>query len=376
MSISETTYEGEHSSYMTTYQKAGVDSEQQNIATQRITDHIKRTWPQGEGTGSVVLDVGFFANVINIGGIGVSISTDGVGTKALIAQMMEKYDTIGIDCVAMNVNDLLCVGSTPISMVDYIALQDPIPKLLEEISKGLTEGAKIAGISISGGETAQLRDIIKGHKEGFGFDLAGMAIGTVPLDKIIIGRDIEEGDAIIGLESNGIHCNGLSLARNVFFEKNRFTTETEISPLKRKLGEELLRPTHIYVREVLEIINSGVHVKALANITSDGFLNLTRLDSDVSYDIEELPPAPPIFSLIQKHGNVSDEEMFFVYNMGIGFCIIVPPEEAERVISIVHSHEKRAYKIGRTISDKEHKVYVRPKGLVGKDKRFQKINPW
>ncbi len=356
-----------------TYIEAGVDTEREEIGLQRLIQRIRQTWPQGEGVGSVKLDIGFFANVINLGGgIGLAISADGVGSKVLIAQMMGKYDTVGIDCVAMNVNDILCVGAKPVSMVDYIALQEPNPDLLDEISKGLCEGARLANISISGGEIAQLRDIVKGYQVGLGFDLAGMAVGTIPLDKIIIGQDIQEGDVIVGVESNGIHSNGLTLARWAFFERNNYTIKTAFPTLDHTLGEELLKPTYIYVPEALEILNQGIPVKAFIHITSDGFLNLTRVVAEVGYTIEELPPLPPIFSLIQHCGNISDAEMCRVYNMGIGFCVIVPPGEVERVLSIVHSHKKRAYRIGHAVSDKERRVQIKPLGLIGQRKRFHK----
>lgn len=353
-----------------TYQTVGVDTEQEEIALQRLIKRIRQTWPSGGGIGSIKLDIGYFANVVDFGGIGLAISTDGVGTKAIIAQMMEKYDTIGIDCVAMNVNDLLCVGATPVSMVDYIALQEPNPTLLEALGQGLCEGARIANISISGGEMAQLRDIIKGYREGFGFDLAGTAVGTIPLDKIIVGQDVQEGDVIIGVESNGIHSNGLTLARHVFFERHNYSIDASFPTLGRTLGEELLRPTYIYVREVLDVLHHGLPVKALIHITSDGFLNLTRVASAVGYIIEDLPADPPIFPLIQKLGDVSDAEMFHVYNMGIGFCIIVQADSAEHALSIVRSHGKRAYKIGHAILDKKRRVYIKPRGLVGEGNRF------
>ncbi|HEU4340834.1 MAG TPA: phosphoribosylformylglycinamidine cyclo-ligase, partial [Candidatus Binatia bacterium] len=300
-----------------TYQSAGVDAPREELVLQRIIKHFRKTWPQSDGLGSVKLDIGYFANVIDIGGVGLAITADGVGTKLLIAQLMQDYKTIGIDCVAMNVNDLLCVGAKPISMVDYIAVQEAKPDLLEDIAIGLCEGAKRANISIPGGEIAQLRDVIKGHKEGYGFDLAGMAVGIVPLDGIIVGQNIQEGDLVIGIESNGVHSNGLTLARRVFFEQNTFTVDAMFPSLEASLGKELLKPTHIYVKEALDILDQGIPVKALVHITSDGFLNLTRVVAEVGYIIDELPEPPQIFSLIQSYGNITDEQMFTVYNMGI-----------------------------------------------------------
>ena len=354
------------------YQDAGVDTEREEEGLKLLVSRIKKTWPGGKEFGAVKLDIGYFANVIDLGGIGLAISADGVGTKVLVAQMMDKYDTVGIDCVAMNVNDILCVGARPVSMVDYIALQDPKPRLLDEIAIGLCEGAKMANISISGGEIAQLQDIINGQQEGYGFDLAGMAVGTVALDKIIIGENIDDGDVIIGLESSGIHSNGATLARRAFFQQNNFTCQSEFSELDCPLGEELLKPTYIYVKEIMEMLDLGLDIKALAHITSDGFLNLTRVVSPVAYHIEELPPIPPIFELIKKHGRITEEEMFRVYNMGIGFCILVSPKDADRVISIARSHGKRAHRIGYATPDELRRVYVREKGLIGQGKTFER----
>jgi phosphoribosylformylglycinamidine cyclo-ligase len=356
-----------------TYLASGVDTDQEETALKRLVSRIRPTWPTHHGIGTVQLPIGYFANVIDLGGgIGLAISADGVGTKVLIAQMLGKYDTMGIDCVAMNVNDLLCVGATPISMVDYLALQHPDPDMVDSLAKGLAAGAQLANISIAGGEMAQLRDIIKGYKEGLGFDLAGMAIGTVALDRIIIGQHIEEGDVIIGIESGGIHSNGFSLARRILFEEHTYPVDATFPNLEHPLGEELIKPTHIYVREVLEILNQGIPVKALIHITSDGLLNLTRVESKVSYVIEQLPPPPPIFSLIQDLGHVADEEMFRVYNMGIGFCIIVAATETERVLSVVRAHQKTAHRIGYAMVDERRQVVVKQKNLIGQGKRFRR----
>ena len=355
----------------TTYQATGVDAERAETALGRLGERIKATWPSGGGTGSVKLDLRYFANVVDIGGVGLAISTDGVGTKALIAQMVERYDTIGIDCVAMNVNDLICVGARPLSMVDYIAVEEPDPDLLDAISKGLCAGAAMAGISISGGETAQLRDIIKGVRKGAGFDLAGTAVGVVDLDKILIGRDIEHGDVVIGLESSGIHSNGLTLARHVLFEQNRFAIDESFPELEGNLGEELLRPTHIYVKEALDVLGRGLAVKALIHVTGDGLMNLTRVAADVGFVIDALPPAPPIFALIQRHGNVAMAEMFSVYNMGIGFCMIVGPKDADGVLAILDSHGRKAHRIGHATTAAPRTVTLSAHGLTGEGKKFR-----
>lgn len=355
-----------------TYQTSGVDTEQADMALKRLVQQVRQTWPTGGGPGTVQLDVGYFANVIDLGGIGLAIAADGVGTKAIVAQMMHQYDTVGIDCVAMNVNDLICVGARPLSMVDYLALQEPHPDMLEAIGKGLRDGAEQAGVSIAGGEVAQLRDIIKGHRDGFGFDLAATAVGTVALDKMIIGQDIQPGDALIGIESNGIHSNGLTLARRVFFEWHDYSVTSALPSLDCTLGEELLKPTHIYVKEVLQLFDQNFPVKALMHITGDGFLNLSRVAAEVGYVIEDLPDIPAIFALLQELGKVSNEEMFRVYNMGIGFCLVVPDDAAEQTIAIIQSHGKQAYRMGYTVQDPERRITIKPKGLIGKDKRFVK----
>jgi phosphoribosylformylglycinamidine cyclo-ligase len=194
------------------------------------------------------------------------------------------------------------------------------------------------------------------------------------LDDIIIGQDIQSGDAVIGIESSGIHSNGLSLARHVFFEKRAFSIEHIFPGLSHSLGKELLKPTYIYVKEILDILKQNISVKALIHITSDGFLNLTRVKSKASYVIEQLPPRLAIFSLIQELGQIEPEEMFSVYNMWIGFCIVVPEREIERVISIIKSHQKNAHRIGYAIADGQAQVDIRPAKLMGKGKKFTKID--
>ncbi|HHT9124974.1 MAG TPA: phosphoribosylformylglycinamidine cyclo-ligase [Candidatus Brocadiia bacterium] len=364
-----------------TYAEAGVDIVKEEIGLERLVGWVKKSFALRDKIGSAKLDIGYFANVIDIGsGMGLAISTDGVGTKILVAQMMNKYDTIGIDCIAMNVNDVLCVGAEPISMVDYIAVSDANPALLEEIAKGLYKGAELSKITIPGGEIAQVREMIKGVKKGREFDLVGACVGTVPLDKIIIGQHIKEGDVVVGLKSSGIHSNGYTLARQTLLKKGRFKLDKYIPELGRTLGEELLEPTRIYVQEVVEMINIGrsvsgatcPNIKALIHITSDGLLNLTRVESEMGYIIDYLPEPQPIFSLLQHTGKISDEEMFKVYNMGIGFCIVVPESDVETIISIAKKYNVEGYKIGHTVKDKERKVIIRPRKLIGKESGFYK----
>jgi phosphoribosylformylglycinamidine cyclo-ligase len=347
------------------YRSAGVDADAAQAGLDKIIGHIKGTWPPVGGFGEVKLDIGYFANVIDIGGIGLAISTDGAGSKSIIADMMRRYDTIGIDCVAMNVNDLLCVGARPVSMVDYIAVDEADAERLGAIAIGLAEGARQAGISIPGGEISQLKDVVRG------FDLVGAAIGIVPLDRIIIGRDLAPGDVVIGLESSGVHSNGLTLARRVLFEQAGLSTGHVYPELGIPLGEELLRPTLIYVPEILDIIEHVPGVKALINITGDGFMNLPRVSAKVGFVIDELPPPPPIFELIQRVGGVSTAEMYGVYNMGIGFCVLAAEKDCDPVLSILKRHGRGAQLIGRAIADDSKGVYLPRQKLIGHGKAFK-----
>ena len=322
--------------------------------------------------GRQILDVGFFASVVDIGhGLGLALCTDGVGSKVLIAEMLGRYDTIGIDCVAMNVNDAICVGAEPISFLDYIAIERATPETLEAIGQGLHKGAELANVSIVGGEISQIPDIIKGAQPGGGLDLVGMCVGVVPLDRVIVGKEVRPGDAIIGLRSSGVHSNGLTLARRSLFEKAELKPDDYVSELGCKVGEELLRPTHIYVRPIVDLLNKQIPIRALVNITSDGFLNLNRIDAQVGFRLDRLPPPQPIFDLIQASGNIGIDEMYRVFNMGIGFCLIVPNAlgTIAEVKETMTAHGFEAHAIGEVVE--EPKIVRLPKqNLVGEGDHF------
>jgi phosphoribosylformylglycinamidine cyclo-ligase len=346
------------------YKEAGIDTAEADAGLDRLVRRIQETWPQ-QGVGRVLLPVGYFANVIAMtDDVGLALCTDGVGSKTIIADRMRKYDTIGIDCVAMNVNDMICVGAKPLSLVDYIAIEHADAATLDAISIGLREGARMANISISGGEIAQLKDIVKG------FDLVGMAVGGVDLDKVLCGKGVAEGDIVIGVRSSGVHSNGLSLARKAFFEDHKFTIEHRFDDLDVTLGEELLCPTDIYVGEAMEILQSVNGVKALINITGDGLLNLARVHADVGFEIENLIEPQPIFALIQHYADVPDNEMFETFNMGVGFCYIVDPAGADQTMAILKKHGRHAQRIGHAVADREKIVRVAQRGLVGSHKTF------
>jgi len=343
------------------YEASGVNTDQAEAGLGRLIEHIKSTWILGEAP--VKLDLGYFANVIDVAGMGIAICTDGIGSKALVAQMLGKYDTVGIDCVAMNVNDLVCVGATPLSMVDYVAVESADPAMLEAIGAGLAEGARQSNISISGGEIAQLKDIIKGHAEGLGFDLAGSAIGRVDLDKINLGETVSAGDVIIGIHSNGIHSNGLSLARRALFEIAGYEADTHVDALDGSVGEELLRPTYIYVAEALAVLAELDQVGALVHITGNGFLNLTRVKADVGFVIDDLPAAPALFPLIQDITGADAMEMYHVFNMGIGFCLVVRPQDEAATLEIIGRHSKACQRIGYVSDGPAGHVRIEPAGI-------------
>ncbi|PYS08104.1 MAG: phosphoribosylformylglycinamidine cyclo-ligase, partial [Acidobacteria bacterium] len=271
-----------------TYKEAGVDSAQQDRIMHNLTYWVERTFAFRPNT--VKLPLGYFANVIDLGnGSGIAVSTDGVGTKIIVAEMMNKYDTVGIDCVAMNVNDVLCVGATPVTLLDYIAVEAPHDDLMGPLVQGLYKGAELANVTIPGGEIAQVREMIRGVREGYAFDLVGTAVGTIDLSRILTGQDTKDRDIIVGLRSTGVHSNGLTLARRVFFAVQNWNVDKYLSELGRTIGEELLEPTRIYVREVVAMLEANLKIKALAHITSTGFLNMSRAASDVSYVIDSLP---------------------------------------------------------------------------------------
>ncbi len=299
------------------YAKAGVDIFQEERAVKALLGQIKHV---RKGFGRPIL-LRHYASVLDFGEFGLAITTDGVGTKIIVAEKLGKFDTIGIDCVAMNVNDLIAVGAEPIAMVDYIATFKPDESVMEEIAKGLERGCEMADITLVGGETATLPDLIKG------WDLVGTAVGVVDKDRIITGEDIKPGDVIFGIPSSGIHSNGLTLARKVIESAGySYTDEFEDG---KSIGEELLTPTRIYVREVLEIVRN-YEVHGMAHITGGGLLNLKRL-KNVRFVIDKPLKPHRIFKFIQELGNVDDVEMFRTFNMGMGFAIVMPKDGAKRL---------------------------------------------
>lgn len=353
------------------YAAAGVDISAADNALAGLVGWLNKTLDFPSPTGRPALGNGFFATVHDLGGdLGLAVGTDGVGTKLLVAEALGKYDTVGIDLIAMNANDILCVGARPFALVDYLAVQDIRADMLEALGRGLYEGAKLAGVAIAGGELAQVPDLIRGLKEGEGFDIAATCMGVVNVSKIIDGRDIRDGDVVVGYGSSGLHSNGYTLARRVLVGDDQARLTQAVPELGCTLGEELLRPTHIYVKPVLAAIEAG-GVTGLAHITGGGFTNLLRLRSECGWELDNLPTPPAVFGLIGKLGNVPATELYEVFNMGVGFCAVVRPEAAERTVALAAQHGYQAQVIGRMRSELAGSVRLPQVGLVGTKDGFR-----
>jgi len=332
---------------LVTYSESGVDIDLEEVTVSALTQKLKETLQYQD----VITESGHFAALVRLGNQGLAMSTDGVGSKILVAEMMDKYDTVGIDCVAMVVNDLICVGARPLAMVDYLAVEKPDPEAASQIAEGLAEGCRQANTAMIGGETASLPEIVRN------FDLAATGIGLVDLDKTVAGDRIQDGDVIIGIESSGIHSNGLSLARRVFFDKAGLSVDDPL-PTDEKItvGEALLEPTRIYVKAIMELLEE-VEVHGLAHITGGGFTNLKRLKKGFSYHITDLPSLPPIFEFISSQ-NVGIDEMYRVFNMGVGFTVILSEDKVSDALKIIRKHHP-AQIIGRVADDSQGKVEVK-----------------
>jgi phosphoribosylformylglycinamidine cyclo-ligase len=351
------------------YDSAGVQTLQVEGGLRDLAAWVTKTFDFNAA--KPLLPLGYYANVLQVTpDLGIAISTDSVGTKVLVAEEMEQYDTVGIDCIAMNANDIVCVGARPVAMVDFIAVERADPRVLGAIAKGLHEGARRAGISIPGGEVAQLGKMIRGVRDGSGFELIGTCIGTVHPQRLLIGTDARPGDIVVGIASSGIHSNGFTLARRVLFDHARLKVTDRVPELDCTIGEALLRPTYLYVKEAVEMIDQGLAIRAMLHITGEGFLNLPRVEAPVGFVIDALLDTPPICSVIQSRGEIDDPQMYRVFNMGVGFCVVVDPKDAARVIAIAKQHGKHAAPIGYTVADPERRVWIPQRTLVSRDDVF------
>ena len=338
-------------SFSDSYKNAGVDITAGYKAVELMKGHIKRT-----ATSGIVSGIGGFGGLFkpDIAGMKEPVlvsGTDGVGTKLKIAFIMGKHDTVGIDCVAMCVNDIICCGAKPLFFLDYIALGKNVPEKVAEIVSGVAEGCVRSEAALIGGETAEMPGFYPEDE----YDLAGFSVGIVDKEKILDNSKVKAGDVIIALPSSGVHSNGFSLVRKVFdIEKRDIKTPLEALGGK-SLGEALLEPTKIYVKPMLALFEK-IDVKAVSHITGGGFYeNIPRsLPSGISAKIEEKAvKILPIFEMIQKEGNIPSRDMFNTYNMGVGMSVVVAQSDADAALEILRANGENAYIVGETVSSEE-----------------------
>jgi phosphoribosylformylglycinamidine cyclo-ligase len=341
------------------YARAGVDTGEAARGVEALVGVLRSIDP-GRPTRSVI-ETGHYASVLEVApNLGVAVCTDGVGSKLIVAEQARRFDTVGIDCVAMNVNDLVCVGAEPIALVDYLAVERADPELLRAVAEGLKAGAEQAGVEIPGGELAQVPELIRG-----GFDLVAAAFGTVALERMVTGHSCAPGDAVVGLPSSGVHSNGLTLARRALLGDGGLSLEDRPAELGgATVADALLEPTVIYVRAVLELLRSAVPVHGLAHITGDGLLNLLRLSDKVGWEIDSPLPVPPVFGLIAERGGVEAAEMHRVFNMGCGFACVVPAGQVDDAVGLLAGHHPGAARIG-SVTAEAGRIVLPAAGLEG-----------
>ena len=345
------------------YAAAGVDTGRADAGVDALVG-VLRTIELDRPSASV-LPSGHYASVLRVApNLGIAFSTDGVGSKLVLAEQANRLETVGIDCIAMNVNDIVCVGAEPIAMVDYLAVEQADPTALARIAQGLRVGAQSANIEIPGGELAVLPELIRGHPSPHGFDLCGTAFGTVALDALVTGAEAAPGSALIGLPSSGCHSNGYTLARRAVLEQGGHALEDTPPELGgASVVDALLEPTVIYVRAVVALLRSGIPVQGLAHITGGGLTNLKRLGPGrLGWRVDEPLPVTPIFELIARGGAVAPAEMWEVFNMGCGFVAVVPEPHGDEAVALLGAFHPGTARIG-TVTDERDTVTVPPLGL-------------
>lgn len=338
---------------MLTYKESGVDIDEGNRAVDLIKGKIKSTYDN-----NVIGDLGNFSGLYSLKDfVGMKepvllSSTDGVGTKLKLAQMMDKHDTVGIDLVAMCVNDLICQGAKPLFFLDYIATGKLVAEQVEQIVSGIADGCKMAGCALIGGETAEMPGMYSDDE----YDLAGFSVGIADKEKIVSGQDVDSGDVLIGIQSSGVHSNGFSFVRKIFLDTYNYKLDQHIEELGMTLGEALLTPTKIYVKLVLDVLKNH-ELKAIAHITGGGVIeNITRvipkgLGIDIKKDSWE---KPAIFKMIEGFNSIDERELHKSFNMGVGLVFIVNKEEAQDVVDYINnSTEEKAYLIGEVVNSHE-----------------------
>src|SRR3954447_9739365 len=334
------------------YAAAGVDTDQADRAVDALVGVLRRI--ELDRPSASVVPGGHYASVLRVApNLGIAMSTDGVGSKIVVAEQANRLETVGIDCIAMNVNDVVCVGGEPIAMLDYLAVERADPDALARIGTGLRVGAELAGVEIPGGELAVLPELIRGHPSPHGFDLCGTAVGTVALDALVTGAQAAPGDALVGLPSSGLHSNGYTLARRALLGAGGLALDDRPAELGgASVADALLEPTVVYVRAAVELLRSGIPVHGLAHITGGGVRNLLRLGGGrTGFAVEAPLPAPPVFGLVARLGAVPEAEMWEIFNMGCGFVAIVPEARADDAVALLATRHPGAARIGTVTAD-------------------------
>lgn len=338
-------------SYSESYKEAGVDITAGYKAVELMKKHIRGTLTKG-----ALSDIGGFGGLFELDLSGMKhpvlvSGTDGVGTKLKIAFLMDKHDSVGIDCVAMCVNDIICSGAKPLFFLDYIACGKNVPERIADIVKGVCDGCKMSGAALIGGETAEMPGFYPENE----YDLAGFAVGIVDRDNVIDNKTMKEGNVVIALPSSGVHSNGFSLVRKVFDVENADLTSKRESLMGKSLGEALLEPTRIYVKPILALTEK-IKVKGISHITGGGFYeNIPRSIPDglgAKIDKQAIK-IPPIFNLIAEEGNIPERDMFNTFNMGVGMSIVVAPEDKDEAIKILKDAGEDAYILGEIVKSSD-----------------------
>jgi len=375
-----------------TYAAAGVDEEREQAAFARVMrPWLARTKVRSPMVTSITgLASGYFATIMHLPpGPPLALTTDGVGTKIMLAREANRWEPIGVDCVANNVNDLICVGAVPLALLDYMATDRIDEGVLDEVARGLFLGAELAGIAIPGGEIAQIGDMLADSVGGGPMlDLVGTAIGALPplgtrepqaqqepqaWRTAVDGSAVRPGDVVIGLPSSGLHSNGYSLARHALFKKGGMGLSDPVPGTGRRLADALLQPTRVYVTAAEALWSAGITPRGMAHISGGGLLNIARLAADVSYELDALVPVPEIFALIAGKGAIPAATMYATFNMGIGFCVVVSSAEQQAALDALKKAGEDAVRIGWVTSRPGRTVSIPAAGLIGKGDAFETV---
>jgi phosphoribosylformylglycinamidine cyclo-ligase len=374
-----------------TYADAGVDEEREQVAFGRVMrPWLARTTVRSPLVTSITgLASGYFATLMHLPpGPPLALTTDGVGTKILLAREANRWEPIGVDCVANNVNDLICVGAVPLALLDYVATDRIDEGVLDEVARGLFLGAELAGIAIPGGEIAQIGEMLADSSGGGPMlDLVGTAIGALPPLELttqapgnqqtwrqpLDGSAVRPGDVVIGLLSSGLHSNGYSLARHALFRKGGMSLSDIVPGTGRRLADALLQPTRVYVKAAEALWAAGITPHGMAHISGGGLLNLARLAADVSYELDTMVPTPEIFTLIEQRGEISSATMYATFNMGLGFCVVVSKADQQAALAALKQVGEDCSLVGSVTARSGKTVSIPSAGILGRGDTFEQV---